>query len=410
MLTSPPQLYRQLFRLVAMLVAVFALSDRAVTAADVAGRGCLLLQDSPSAAQVTRAEQRFKLALTKRDSAYAGLLEEYLACQNWLEPGNEVLAPPHPLERYLRESAVSENEWQTTRTRLLANISFAEFWNNSLYKLSRKATAFAVASEKLERSFHAREKLRHPARYQRGADEVPPGMVMIPGGKYLFPASQGYLVGHHDFQEQRSVKLRSYYLDKREVSNADYARFLLAQPPALREEHLPANWTWGDGGAPLIPDGEAGFPVAEITWTSAASYAEWSGKRLPTENEWQAAAAGFSNRRYPMGNRFDASKTNTQSLGAGTPRQVGGFPEDSTPHGVMCLTGNLREWTADIYQEPAFGKVKAVKSADSTALAVVKGGSFRDRPDKCQSKFRWLFPATGVRLNFIGFRCALDVK
>ena len=370
---------------------------------------------SPSLAQssndpkLSRAGAHFQSALKKREAAYQELLEEYKSCEDWVT-GNGPIATPYPIEKYLSESAIPAGNRSSLNKRLLAEQSFAEFWNKSLYKLSRKATAFSVATRKLENSFHKLEKLRHPERYQRGSDHTPNGIALIAAGKYQFDPSEGNTLGHPTVQESRQVSLRQFFIDKLEVSNAEYARFLLAQPTALREDHLPAGWAWSDDGAPLIPDGQAAFPVTGVSWTSANSYATWIGKRLPTEDEWQAAAAGFSERRYPMGDRFDASKTNTQLLGHKTPRPTSEFSEDSTPQAVMCLTGNVREWTADLYSEPTNGKVKKLKEPNSLSLAVVKGGSFIDKPNKCQSNFRWLFPAIDSRIDYLGFRCAMDVN
>lgn len=372
----------------------------------------LLGQDPRMDRKVARAEKRFDNALTTRDRCYEDLLEEYNTCEKWLS--DETLLgtpPPRPLLDWFKDSAVPESQYSAEQARILEGQEFFLFWNSELYKRSRAARAFSVAAKKLERSFHSLEKLRHPERYQKGFEKTPTGMALIPSGKYTLASAEGYLLGYPKFQKEREIQVSSFYLDKLEVTCSEFSRFLLAQPPALREEHLPSTWHWSSDGSPLFPDGHAGHPVTGISWSTAAQYAEWIGKRLPTENEWQVAATGFSQRRYPLGDLFDASKINCQAFGAGHVLPSKQFTEDSTPQGLLCMTGNVREWTSDLYEEPmGSDRAKPVRSAGSETMAVVKGGSWRDDPAKCQAHFRWLFPAMNTRLSYVGFRCAMDIR
>ncbi|HJM39302.1 MAG TPA: SUMF1/EgtB/PvdO family nonheme iron enzyme [Planctomycetota bacterium] len=372
----------------------------------------LVAQDPRMERKLARAEKRFSDALATRDRCYNDLLTEYSACKRWLSEETELgKAPPRPLKEWLVASAVPEPQYVDEQTRILREREFHLFWNTELYKRSRTARAFSVAAKKLERSFHAIEKLRHPERYQKGFETTPTGMALIAAGKYTLPPSEGYLLGYPKFQKEREIKVSAFYLDKYEVTCSEFSRFLLAQPLALREEHLPSTWRWSSDGSPLFPDGHAAHSVTGVSWSTASQYAEWVGKRLPTENEWQIAASGFSQRRYPLGDLFDASKINCQAHGAGQVLPSRQFPEDSTPQGILCMTGNVREWVSDLYEEPINSdRAKSVRDAGPESMAVLKGGSWRDDPAKSQAHYRWLFPATDTRLSYVGFRCAMDIR
>ncbi len=398
MLTGRPLRRPSLALAAALLCAVLAPGLRA--------------QDSALDRQLERAERRFAQAQEEREAAYEELLAEYRECEAWFAGEEDAPAEaPNAFARWFRVRDLPEEEWPAERTRLAAESAFHEVWNAELYKRARAARGFRESQRKLESAFHALEKLRHPERYQRGFEDTPTGMALVPAGTYELVPATGYLIGHPDLQEARKLRLAAFYLDRREVSCAEYARFLLSLPPALREEHLPAAWAWSPEGSPVFPDGTAGLPVTGVSWKSAASYAEWAGKRLPTEDEWQAAAAGFGARRYPLGDQFDATRINARAHGAGVPLPSSEVTEDHTPQGILGLSGNVREWCADLFEEEA-GKDEAdrVDEAGPATLAVARGGSYLDGPEACESSYRWLFPAVGTQLPNVGFRCAMDVR
>ncbi|MFQ5748075.1 MAG: formylglycine-generating enzyme family protein [Planctomycetota bacterium] len=361
-------------------------------------------QDPGRERALARAEARFNTALEKREDTYAKLVEEYRRCEAWLAGKASSPAPPLALQALFEKTLVQPEGYQAERIRLQDAGPFFELWNKELYRLSPAARNFAKAADALEKSFLALEKLRHPQRFNRALEKTPEGMALVPGGKISLGPATGYILEQPAVQKERTVRLHAFYLDKREVSNAEYAKFLLAQPPSLRDENLPLGWGRSSEGSPLFPDGKAEAPVTGITWVSAARYAAWAGKRLPSEEEWEAAASGLEHRRYPMGNRFSAFKVNCRAYGAGEPLPPGRFPEDNTPLGILSMTGNVREWTASGLDG------KPVRHPGPSTLACVRGGSFQDDPDFCTSTFRWLYPALDSRLSFVGFRCALDVR
>jgi formylglycine-generating enzyme required for sulfatase activity len=164
-------------------------------------------------------------------------------------------------------------------------------------------------------------------------------------------------MGSDDEQEnakpQHQVHVDIFWIDKYEVTNAEYKEFVDATGHPV--PYVQADWAerfnWG-----LInytfPAGRENHPVVLVSWNDALAYCEWRGKRLPTEAEWEKAARGTDGRRYPWGNEWfsgDAPMTNILGVRDDT-AQVGTYPQDTSPYGAMDLAGNAAEWVSDSYQ------------------------------------------------------------
>lgn len=186
-------------------------------------------------------------------------------------------------------------------------------------------------------------------------------MVLVPAGTFVMGSaidtSQRDKAREDDAVKEdetpvRRPRLSAFYIDRFEVTNAQYARYLAATRAAP-----PVSW---DGGQP--PKGKENHPVTNVTWFDAMRYAIWAGKRLPTEAEWEKAARGTDGRRFPWGNDDDKSRRNVD--GDGKLQAVDSFPTGASPFGCLNMTGNAWEWTADWYagypgteaRSPHFGK------------------------------------------------------
>ncbi len=135
-----------------------------------------------------------------------------------------------------------------------------------------------------------------------------------------------------------TVSLPAFAIDKLQVTNADYRRCVAARvcsPPAGEQVGMPQGYfdtaTYAD------------YP-ANVLWQQAATYCQWTGGRLPTEAEWEKAARGTDERRYPWGETWDESRV---AMGI---EPVGRHPEGASPYGALDMIGNLPEWTQDTFQ------------------------------------------------------------
>ena len=197
---------------------------------------------------------------------------------------------------------------------------------------------------------------------------------------------------------------RPSIIDKYPVTNEQFKKFLDASNYKPKDDH---NFLkdWKNG---TYPDGWAKKPVTWVALEDARAYAEWAGKRLPHEWEWQYAAQGIDERAYPWGNGPNAAAVPTfveKSRIMPPPDDVDAHPQGASPFGVMDMVGNIWHWT-DEYQD------------EHTRAAIVRGGGhYRPIASK------WYFPTTTAlsqhgkyllmapakdRSGAIGFRCVVD--
>jgi formylglycine-generating enzyme required for sulfatase activity len=160
------------------------------------------------------------------------------------------------------------------------------------------------------------------------------GMVRIPGGTFTMGAEAA---DSPDAYPRHRVAVRPFWIDRCEVTQAEYAAF-------CRATGHKAPVTWRDG-APQ-PRRER-WPVTNVTWHDASAYAAWAGKRLPTEAEWEYAARSADGRTYPWGEAAPkglAALEDEPSLGG-----VGRFAAGASPFGCLDMCGNVWEWVQDWY-------------------------------------------------------------
>jgi sulfatase modifying factor 1 len=248
----------------------------------------------------------------------------------------------------------------------------------------------------------------------RAADPAPPpGMVLVPAGEFTMGSDDG----GYDEKPAHRVRLSPYFMDRCEVTVAEFAAFVRATDAVDRIEgswfrfsaegcvNLLAHYEkrygvafaafkapaprdaaqagrldddllrWQAGVAAmrvlLGPDArladrpaaelamlprlqalvrdQARLPVRCVAWRDANHYAGWTGKRLPTEAEWEKAARGPDGRVYPWGNEWDQAKARAGLDVDAGPSAVGSFPDGASPYGCLDMAGNVWEWCADWY-------------------------------------------------------------
>ena len=240
-------------------------------------------------------------------------------------------------------------------------------------------------------------------------------MVQIPSGQFIY-------------QDGQKVILPDFYINKYEVTMAEYEKFLEyvaahgntteydspEQPQGL--SHIPHDWDIYYGrasssfsgyrtvrGVPLSLD----CPVFNVNYFDAYAYAKWKGRRLPTEQEWEKAARGPSGNLYPWGNEWDPAKLNAGGDYQSEPppgykpavdgftwwAPVDAFKTDSSPYGVIGMGGNVSEWTNS--WDP--GKTQIT----------IRGGNFKSSAEKALTTAAIkAYPTTFAET--LGFRTASD--
>jgi formylglycine-generating enzyme required for sulfatase activity len=315
------------------------------------------------------------------------------------------------------------------------------------------------------------------------AADPPPGMRLIPAGEYTMGTDDPRSMANE--RPAHRVKLDAFWIDEHDVTNAEFHRFVeathyltTAERPVDWEElkkQVPAGtpkppdemlkpgslvftppnhpvdlrdmsawWTWTHGADWRHPqgpasniDGKDDHPVVQVSWDDAVAYAKWSGKRLPTEAEWEyAARGGLAGKRYAWGDEFrpggkfmanvftgDFPWRNTREDGFEGTSPVKSFPANG--YGLYDMGGNVWNWCSDFYADDLHVRAAdAVKKTgvccnptgpDQTFSAhnphaserVTKGGSFLCNASYCESyrpsARRGTPPDTGT--GHIGFRC-----
>lgn len=198
------------------------------------------------------------------------------------------------------------------------------------------------------------------------SDSIPKGMVYVPAGLYTLVSA--------DAPAGAAADLEAFFIDRFEVSNAEYREFVRAgySDPALWPSPMlqggraldwdeaaallrdrtglpgPRSWTGQE-----FPDGAARHPVASITWYEAAAYCRWRGKSLPTLFEWEKAARGgaFTHTEglvFPWGLVPPGRTTeNRANFGGSGTAEVDRYPLGLSPFGAHAMAGNVREWTTN---------------------------------------------------------------
>lgn len=271
--------------------------------------------------------------------------------------------------------------------------------------------------------------------FTRGTDEAHPDLPPSPFPQPLQPAQLTVARADAEWRladerPARVLQLRPFLIDRCEVTNGQYRRFVAANdhshchPDEPRgNDHTPRYWRTFN---PLMKDvaytRDTPFqadtftrddaPVVGVDWFDAYAYAAWAGKRLPTEAEWELAARGADGRRWPWGSEWQWGRANT----GGARKEdriyaapVGSYSNGRSPFGVEDMAGNVAEWCADWYQAGYYAQAPAhdPPGPASGDLRVARGGSSRNVASsvRCAKRFAH---EPDFRQFDLGFRCAAD--
>ena len=268
-------------------------------------------------------------------------------------------------------------------------------------------------------------------------------MVLIPASEFQMGSNDSNAEDHE--KPVHTVYVDAFYMDKYEVTNAQFKAFVDANPQ-WRKNQIPRvyhnggylyHWNGND-----YPIGTGSNPVVYVNWYAAIAYAQWAGKRLPTEAEWEKAArGGLVGKKYPWGNSApDGTQCNSADVtlanlnldidgrrfltddnvndGHAFTATVGSYPANG--YGLHNMAGNVYEWCLDEYdagfyrrsprRNPVAGGWVGTNFAQpqTDTLRVLRGGSWFNTARDLRVAYRDRDTPTTTTI-IIGFRCARDV-
>ena len=243
---------------------------------------------------------------------------------------------------------------------------------------------------------------------------LPENMVLIPAGEFQMGSDKGA----KNEKPVHSVYVDAFYMDVYQVTLGQYRTFLHAT---------------GHGDLPKVTMADVKrfcpteqHPVVSVTWLDAMAYAQWAGKRLPTEAEWEKAArGGLVGKTYPWGNAIDRSKANYRHRHFSLPKPTPVGSYSANGYGLYDMAGNVWEWCLDAYEKdfymrsprenPLAGEMSLSEVvADYRNIKtsrVLRGGCFNVAADNLRVAQRVRLPAHRHRATvyFHGFRCVQSV-
>jgi iron(II)-dependent oxidoreductase len=266
--------------------------------------------------------------------------------------------------------------------------------------------------------------------------DPPPNMAEIKAGEFWMgrvqmfrPDEQGYFLRPRiDDLPAHLTHIDTFFIDKTEVTQDEYAKFVLAS-----KHRTPFHWKDG-----RIPEGQGQFPVYNVSWDDADAYCKWAGKRLPTEAEWEKAArGGLEKKRYPWGDELrpgtaappknanaadaaapvDAPRTPGPKLAQYAvptgPTKVASFPPNAL--GLYDVIGNVAEWVNDWYDRTYYvvSPEANPKGPETGMYRGIRGSSWADlieTGDEVEPRVYGVyfrnFLTPSHRTDVVGFRCA----
>jgi formylglycine-generating enzyme required for sulfatase activity len=230
-------------------------------------------------------------------------------------------------------------------------------------------------------------------------------MRLVPAGIFIMGSDNA--AGPADQKPLHMVNLDTYYIDKYEVTNANYKACVdagICRLPAQFDSQTHASYF---GNSQFD-----NYPVIYVDWNMSKAYCEWRGTRLPTEAEWEKAARGTDGRTYPWGNTENNCEKANHMGCVGDTSRVGSYEAGKSPYGVYDMVGNIWEWMADFYDASYYGllpqNVLDPLGPNNGETHAMRGTSWHPYDYEVKVTRRGNRFPTELS-NIFGFRCASDV-
>jgi formylglycine-generating enzyme required for sulfatase activity len=374
-------------------------------------------------------------------SCYASL-QNYDSAVKWLSQAKDVFYKKNELERYkktlerlIKYSTGKDKEKYRkelagypppTVTPVPANTKFTPTQKPIVTPSSGKTpTPVDIMNNKI---------LISSGKFKMGSNEKEIEEAVMVSREYGDNADRSWF---SDEMPQHEINMDSFYIDKYEVTNGEFSKFVLAtgyrtdaekegfgyivawEDKTVMKQVYGADWQHPVGRNSDI-SGKMDYPVVQVSWNDATSYVKWAGKSLPTEAQWEKACRGTDARVYPWGNIWNDNYCNNWNLNIfylmdlmpdyfnGRGILPGGkITSGASPYGVMDMSGNVWEWCYDFYGKDYYKNSPSQnpQGPDEGNTRVLKGGPwYYINPAYFRTAARFEIQQN-FRSSFIGFRC-----
>ncbi|MEE4195927.1 MAG: SUMF1/EgtB/PvdO family nonheme iron enzyme [Anaerolineae bacterium] len=228
-------------------------------------------------------------------------------------------------------------------------------------------------------------------------------MVYVPEGTFTMGSDEG----EDDEQPVHDVYLDAYWIDKFEVTNAQYAQCVadgICSEPYFLMSNIRSSYY---DNAEYVD-----YPVIYVNWDNAQAYCEWAGGILPTEAQWEKAARGTDGRTYPWGEMEPTCDLANYAGCIGDTTAVGSYPNGASPYGVLDMSGNVLEWLADWYGDDYYKNSSRQNPTGPASgdYRVALGGSWDTEGSYLRLSFRQGLILSYYSYSRNGFRCAMQAE
>ena len=205
-----------------------------------------------------------------------------------------------------------------------------------------------------------------------------------------------------DSQPTGDVKVAGFWMGMTEVSNSQIELFLRSSGRVR-----PSRWeTWAARQGPQAP-------AAYVSWLDATAYCKWAGLRLPSEAEWELAAGGARQQRFPWGKHWERARCQNSSGkdwgAAGGPAPVGSHSGDASPYGCLDMGGNVSEWCSSLAWPYPYAASDGREEAAGAEQRILRGGSWFDNAPSLFTITRRFADRADTASPTYGFRVARSV-
>ena len=224
-------------------------------------------------------------------------------------------------------------------------------------------------------------------------------MVLVGRGEVQIGSPENE-AGRKDDEAPHTVRNEPFWIDANEVTNAAYRRFVLVNAAWQKDRiarpfhdgNYLSDWNGND-----FPSGKGDFPVAWVSWPAASAFARWTGRRLPTEAEWEIAARAGTRTPYWWGAAFDPARVAPFGRTSGNAGLV-------SPNGTVAMLGGVWEWTSSLYRAYPYTANDGREDPDATGRRVKRGGAWNSGARFLRAANR-SSESPEITSSELGFRC-----